>query len=99
MRDTIAHAVWGDMADEQISNFELLEKAAQIVSAYVSNNPINSSDLPDLVHAVHDQLGQLANEATEPARPAPAVPIKKSVTDTHIICLTGIANDRLSWGD
>ncbi|MEP1144190.1 MAG: MucR family transcriptional regulator [Henriciella sp.] len=43
----------------------------------------------NLLTAVHTQLGELADAASTPsiARPEPAVPIKKSYTDDHIICL------------
>ncbi|MEL7541192.1 MAG: MucR family transcriptional regulator [Pseudomonadota bacterium] len=70
-----------------ISKLDLLTQAAEIVAAYVSNNAISASDLPDLLTTVHNKLGELAIEGGEAERPEPAVPIKKSVTDHHIICL------------
>jgi predicted transcriptional regulator len=33
-----------------------LELAAELVAAYVSNNPVPSSELPDLILAVHSSL-------------------------------------------
>ncbi|MEM7327391.1 MAG: MucR family transcriptional regulator [Pseudomonadota bacterium] len=74
-------------ANENISKLDLLTQAAEIVAAYVSNNAISASDLPDLLTTVHNKLGELAVEGDEAQRPDPAVPIKKSVTDHHIICL------------
>ncbi|MEL7033389.1 MAG: MucR family transcriptional regulator [Pseudomonadota bacterium] len=70
-----------------ISKLDLLTQAAEIVAAYVSNNAISASDLPELLTTVHHKLGELAIEGGEAERPEPAVPIKKSVTDHHIICL------------
>lgn len=73
--------------NENISKLDLLSQAADIVAAYVSNNAISASDLPGLLTTVHQKLGELAVEGGEAERPEPAVPIKKSVTDHHIICL------------
>jgi MucR family transcriptional regulator, transcriptional regulator of exopolysaccharide biosynthesis len=65
--------------------------AAEVVAAYVSNNPLPKSDLPDLILAVHSSLTRLGGEP-EHALPqveakAPAVPIRKSVTPDYLICL------------
>ena len=70
-----------------ISKLDLLSQATDIVTAYVSNNAISATDLPDLLKTVHTKLEELANEAAQPETLEPAVPIKKSVTDHHIICL------------
>ncbi len=74
-------------ANDSVSNLDLLTQATDIVAAYVSNNAISPSDLPGLLKVVHAKLGELADASTEAPRPDPAVPIKKSVTDHHIICL------------
>ena len=73
--------------NDNISKLDLLSQAADIVAAYVSNNAISASDLPGLLTTVHQKLGELAVDGVETERPEPAVPIKKSVTDHHIICL------------
>jgi len=69
---------------------EFIELAADIVSAYVSNNSVPSADLPHLISEVHSALmrvgGGPAPEApVEPQKPA--IPVKKSVTPDYIICL------------
>ena len=68
-----------------------LELAADIVSAYVSNNSLPALDLPAFILSVHGALVGLATgrvAADEPApQKEPAVPIKKSVTPDFIICL------------
>lgn len=75
------------MGDNTISNAEILIQATDIVSAYVSNNPISASELPDLIGTVHERLKTLAAEHAEAPALEPAVPINKSITDSHIICL------------
>ena len=65
--------------------------AAEVVAAYVSNNPVPKSDLPDLILAVHSSLARLGSEP-ERAQPqveakSPAVPIRRSVTPDYLICL------------
>lgn len=73
---------------EEQSAQELLEMTADIVSSYISNNPVQASSLPELIQTVHQSLSDLANAApAEEARPDPAVPISKSVTPEFIICL------------
>jgi predicted transcriptional regulator len=62
--------------------------AARIVAAYAANNRMLPQDLPALIQAVHSTLASLSAggyEGGEP--PKPAVAIKKSVTDDHIVCL------------
>lgn len=86
--DKSAYALMGrGMADENLSNVELVELTTDIVSAYVSNNPVSVADLPSLMNAVHDQFKSLAEGSAESVRPDPAVPIKKSVGKDYIICL------------
>ncbi len=68
-----------------------IELAAEIVAAFVSNNPLPKSDLPALIHAVHAAVASLSTEPeTAPAQieaKAPAVPIRKSITPDYLICL------------
>ena len=39
-----------------------VELAAEVVAAYVSNNPLPKSDLPNLILAVHSSLARLGSE-------------------------------------
>ena len=66
-----------------------IELAADIVSAYVSNNSVSAADLPSLINEVHAALQRVSKGETEatPEPLKPAVPLKKSVTPDHIICL------------
>ena len=64
--------------------------AADIVAAYVSNNSVQAAELPALIQSVHASLMEAAAglvEAPADAPKEPAVPIKKSVTNDHIVCL------------
>ena len=76
------------MADQPAS-LNHLELAADIVSAYVSNNSVPSGDLPSLISDVHGALLRVAGGQVEaPAEaPKPAVAVKKSVTPDYIVCL------------
>jgi predicted transcriptional regulator len=68
------------------SNIEL---AADIVSAYVSNNSVPASDLPSLINDVYNALLRVGSGVpiapSEP--PKPAVPVKRSVSNDYIVCL------------
>jgi predicted transcriptional regulator len=63
--------------------------AADIVSAFVSNNSVPANELPALIASVHGALQNVANPAQTKAeeKPTPAVPVKKSVTPDAIISL------------
>jgi predicted transcriptional regulator len=70
-------------------NGDLIDLAADIVSAYVSNNTVPAADLPALIADVYAALqktsGGEVEAAPEPLKPA--VPVKKSVTPDYIVCL------------
>ena len=78
-----------DQFGRKSKNEQIIELAADIISAYVKNNPVPIGELPALIGDVHGALsgikaGRLVQE-TEPQKPA--VPIKKSVTLDYIISL------------
>ena len=67
---------------------DLLEMTTDIVSSFVANNPVAANAPPDLIQTVHDTVEELSSDSvTAVPRPAPAVPISKSITPDHIICL------------
>ncbi|MEE1654840.1 MucR family transcriptional regulator [Microvirga sp. CF3062] len=74
---------------DNIAASNYIELAADIVSAYVSNNSVPSSDLPTLISEVHTALVRVGGGTVEvPVEaPKPAIPVKKSVTPDYIICL------------
>ncbi|HEV7344825.1 MAG TPA: MucR family transcriptional regulator [Devosia sp.] len=68
---------------------DLVELSTEIVSAYVSHNSVNVTDLPKLIADVHGALRALqTNEVQAPVEELkPAVPVRKSVAPDFIICL------------
>ena len=70
-------------------NSEAVELTADIVSAYVSNNSIGATELPQLIHQVHQALSHAASGGSaEPDAPlTPAISIKKSITPDYLISL------------
>lgn len=66
-----------------------VELAADIVSAYVSNNSVATSDLPSLIGEIHSALVRISSGVVETPSESlkPAVPVKKSITPDYIICL------------
>jgi predicted transcriptional regulator len=75
------------MTDQnQPSNF--VDLAASIVSAYVSNNTVAASEIPNLISEVYAALTRVARGPDARREPQkPAVPPKRSVTPEHIVCL------------
>lgn len=74
---------------DELAKTELVGLTAEIVSAYVSNNTINPSELPGLIQNVHQALTRVSSNSAPAEREElkPAIPIKRSVTPDYIICL------------
>jgi predicted transcriptional regulator len=76
---------------KQLSNIDdktVIELTADIVSAYVGNNPLPASGLPDLIASVSASVRKLSSIAVaESATLVPAVNPKKSVFPDYIVCL------------
>jgi predicted transcriptional regulator len=75
--------------NEQAPNSDLIDLAAEIVSAYVSNNSVPASDLPTLIAEVHRALSSTHSGTSEPEPEPlkPAVNPKRSVFPDYIVCL------------
>ena len=74
----------------QENKAKLVELAAEIVAAYVGNNPVPQGDLPRLIGEIYRSLegavgGEAPREEANDLRPA--ITIKKSVTPEFIVCL------------
>ena len=71
---------------------DFTELTGEIVAAYVSNNPVPSSELPNLIQSVHSAVTALASgavssaaaRANEAEKPS-AAQIRKSVRDDGIV--------------
>ncbi len=62
--------------------------AADVVAAYVRNNPVAANDLPGVIGMVHASLTDIVRDDGADAVPLqPAVPIRRSVTPDYIVCL------------
>jgi predicted transcriptional regulator len=75
---------------ENAGDSSFIELTAKIVSAYVSNNSVASSDVPSLISQVHSALLRVANSGPAPVSAEafkPAVPVKRSITAEYIVCL------------
>jgi predicted transcriptional regulator len=68
----------------------LIDLAADIVSAYVSNNTVPAAELSGLIAEVFAALQRTSSGVAPEPMPEPlkpAVPVKKSVTPDYIVCL------------
>ncbi|MES0139383.1 MucR family transcriptional regulator [Mesorhizobium sp. M0016] len=76
------------MTDEDNHAVELAELTADVVSAYVANNPLPVANLPDLIASVHASLSGLSSQIAPAAKElVPAANPKKSVFPDYIISL------------
>ena len=74
--------------DQSIDRGELLALTAEIVAAHVGNNTVAGADVAALIQSVFDTLRGIAtDEPVASQELTPAVPIRRSVTDDHIVCL------------
>jgi predicted transcriptional regulator len=66
-----------------------VDLTANIVSAYLSNNPTPASEIPNLISQIHAALMRVSNGRSEtPSEPAkPAVSVKKSIHADYLVCL------------
>jgi predicted transcriptional regulator len=79
-----------DTADTPSRNSDMLiELTADVVAAYVSNNPVPVGELPSLIADVHAALGRVGGASEQPPadKQKPAVNPKRSVHDDYIVCL------------
>ena len=72
---------------DQPSQTALLELTAEIVSAHASNNKVAPAELTEVIKDVFGTLSELGDSGLPAEAPTPAVPVKKSITPDHIVCL------------
>ena len=70
---------------EETKNY--VELTGDIVSAYVTANNMQRSELPGLIADVHMALTNLGKPASEPLKAEPPVPIKQTIKPDYIISL------------
>jgi predicted transcriptional regulator len=78
-----------DDADSDNDNVDILGLSAGIVAAYVAQNTVARSAVPELIRSVHGALSALGGaEVERPSeRGKPAVPVSRSVQRDYIVCL------------
>lgn len=76
------------MAENPVES-SYIQLTANIVSAYLSNNTVATAEIPNLIGQVYSALMRITSgQVAAPAEPLkPAVPIKRSITSEHIVCL------------
>lgn len=78
------------MQNDHEGNEAFVALTAEVVCAYVTNNPVPVVELPSLIEGVYRAMAGLSTAAkvAEPEQAQkPAVNPKKSVFDDHIVCL------------
>jgi predicted transcriptional regulator len=83
------------MEHEHAGADDFVHLAAEIAAAFLANNAIPPAEIPSLLKSIHTSLreiaGAAANGGQAPAEvvapPKPAVPINKTVSPDHIVCL------------
>jgi predicted transcriptional regulator len=83
------HLLLGEVVMDDAARSELIELTADIVSAYVSNNTVASSELPTIIGDIYLALSRARDNGNGAEREElrPAVAVKNSVKPDYIICL------------
>jgi predicted transcriptional regulator len=77
-----------DINGDLILSSDILRMTTKVVTAYVSNNTISDTQIPEVIETVYESLEGLINGNTNgQMKKKPAVPIQRSITPDHIICL------------
>lgn len=71
----------------KISEEDVLRMTTDVVSAYVGNNSLPASQIPEIIKTVFGSLTALQAEGAAREAPRPAVPVRRSVTPDYIVCL------------
>jgi predicted transcriptional regulator len=80
----VAEHAEGQQGEEPRSVAKL---TTEIVVAYITRNTIAPANLGDLIGVVGRALDALGREQAEPVKPEPAVPVRRSIHDNHLVCL------------
>ncbi len=72
---------------ESDTNEMLITLTADIITAHVANNNVDVDTLPSLIQNVYGALAGLGTHAAVEERPEPAVSVRASLKNDHIVCL------------
>lgn len=75
------------MADNDENNETLITLTSDIVAAHVSNNNVAVADVAALISNVYGALSGLGTAPAIEERPQPAVSVRSSVKQDHLVCL------------
>ena len=76
------------MPEQKEQNSNLLTLTANVAAAHFGNNQVAAEEIPGVIQRIYRALAGLGGEiAAIGDKPQPAVPVKKSVTPDHIVCL------------
>ena len=80
------------MAEEypkEVEQGDVLRMAVDIVAAYVGNNTVPASQVPEVINTVFGSLTSLNGEMSEGLGepPKPAVSVRRSVHPDYLVCL------------
>ena len=77
------------LLDTEADQRSLLEMASEIVSAYLRHNSLPAGRVPEFIHSVHKSLSEIDKGLLEKEEKVlkPAVPVRRSITPDHMICL------------
>jgi predicted transcriptional regulator len=77
-----------ELSKEKTSPGDLLRMTAEVAAAYVGNNSLPASQLPDVIKTIYSSISALdGGTGASPTGLKPIVPVKKSITPEYIICL------------
>ncbi len=68
----------------QMERRELIRMTSNMVSVYLSNNNVDSENIPEIINSIYGALQAVGEESPQLE---PAVPVRKSITPNYIICL------------
>ena len=74
---------------DNLATTELLRLTVDVAVAFLQNNSMSATQVPELMSTIHASLRKLEGGDAEPVNVPlkPAVPVRKSIMDDHIICL------------
>jgi predicted transcriptional regulator len=76
-----------NMADDSRTNAIDPHLIARIVTAYARHHNVGTDQVPAVIATVHQALAGLGGASPAIAERVPAVPIRRSVRNDHLVCL------------
>ena len=68
---------------------EILRMTAEVVAAYVGNNSLSATQLPEVINTVYGTLNRVNGATTHSngQQKKAAIPVRRSITPDYIVCL------------